>query len=218
MMSALRKYLIAGLLVWVPLAATILIVKLVIDLMDLTMLFIPEKLHPENLWGFSIPGTGLVLALGVVILTGLLAANLIGSRLVAIWENILGRIPLVRNIYNAFKQITTTILATDNKSFRKVVLLEFPRDGLWSVGFLTNPDIRIEAESLADDLVSVFVSTTPNPTTGFLLIMPRKKLIELDISVEEAFKLIMSIGVVLPDGTMKELLTEKAVAQTGPGS
>jgi len=215
MISTLRKYLIAGLLVWIPLAATVFIVKMVIDLMDLTILLIPDRFHPDNLWGFTLPGMGLVLALAVVILTGALAANLIGRRLVDLWENILGRIPLVRNIYNAFKQITTTILASDNKSFRQVVLLEFPRDGQWSVGFLTNPGIEIDSESLEKDLVSVFVSTTPNPTTGFLLILSRKRIIELDITVEEAFKMIMSIGVVVPESRIKELLPEKEVAQTG---
>lgn len=218
MISSLRKYLIAGLLVWIPLAATVFIVKLVIDLLDMTILLVPDRFHPENLWGFTIPGIGLVFALAVVILTGVLAANLIGRKLVDLWENILGRIPLVRNIYNAFKQITSTVLSAENKSFRKVVLVEFPKSGLWSVGFLTNSGIRIESDSLEDKLVSVFISTTPNPTTGFVVILPREQLIELDISVEEAFKLIMSMGVITPDKPIKELLREKKVAQNTSGS
>jgi uncharacterized membrane protein len=211
-MSTLRKYLIAGLLVWLPLAATIFIIKLVVDLMDLTILLLPENLHPQNLWGFTIPGMGLILALTVLILTGALAANLIGRSMVELWENVLGRIPLVRNIYNAFKQITSTVLASDNKSFRKVVLVEFPLSGVWSIGFLTNTDIQINSARMEKDLVAVFVSTTPNPTTGFLLLLPEAKIIELDISIEEAFKLIMSIGVVVPEKEMQELLQDRAVA------
>ena len=217
-MSTLRKYLIAGLLVWIPLAATFFILKLVIDVMDMTILFLPEAFHPQNLWGFTIPGLGLILALAILILTGALAANLIGRRLVEIWENILGRIPLVRNIYNAFKQISTTVLASDNKSFRKVVLVEFPKDGLWSIGFLTNPDIDIQLQSLDPEISAIFISTTPNPTTGFLILMPKSKIIELDISIEEAFKLIMSIGVVVPDKSINELLRGNNVAQSTPGS
>lgn len=217
-MATLRKYLIAGLLVWIPLAATLFIVKVLIDLMDLTILLLPVSLRPDNLWGFTIPGMGLILALIVLILTGALAANLIGRRLVDLWENILGRIPLVRNIYNAFKKIATTILSAENKSFRKVVLVEFPKSGVWSMGFLTNPDIRINSPTIQDKLIAVFVSTTPNPTTGFFILLPKNKVVELDISVEEAFKLIISIGVVMPDKEMKELLQDKNVAQFGHDS
>ena len=212
-MSALRKYLIAGLLVWVPLAATFLIIKLVIDLMDMIILLFPDKFRPEILWGITIPGAGLVIALGIVTITGVLAANLIGRQLVDLWENLLGRIPLVRNIYNAVKQITTTLLASDNKSFRKAVLIEFPRKGLWSIGFLTNPNIELDVELLKDGMVSVFISTTPNPTTGFLVIVPSSRIIELDISVEEAFKMIMSVGVVVPEKPIKESLVTKKVAE-----
>jgi len=218
MMSTIRKYLIAGLLVWVPLAATVLIIKLVIDLMDMTLLLFPEGLHPQNLWGFTIPGTGLILALIVVFVTGVLAANLLGRRLVVIWENILGRIPLIRNVYNAFKQITHSILSSENKSFRKVVLIEFPSQGMWSIGFLTNPAIKIESKPLEDELISVFVSTTPNPTTGFLIMLPKNKVIELDMTIEDAFKAVMSMGVIVPDGPMKESLLAKTVAQTTAAS
>ena len=213
-MTTLRKYLITGLLVWIPVAATFFIIKLVIDLMDMTILLLPEQLQPENLWGFAIPGMGIILALAVLILTGALAANLVGRQVVDLWENLLGRIPLVRNIYNAFKQIATTLLSSDNRSFRKAVLVEFPSGGLWSLGFLTNTDISIEASALEDKLVSVFVSTTPNPTTGFLILVDPGKVIELNISIEEAFKMIMSIGVILPEKDMRALLTENGVAKT----
>jgi uncharacterized membrane protein len=218
MMSNIRKYLIAGLLVWVPLAATVLIIKLVIDLMDMTLLLFPERLHPENLWGFTIPGTGLILAVIVVFVTGVLAANLLGRKLVDVWENILGRIPLIRNVYNAFKQITHSVLSSENKSFRKVVLIEFPNQGMWSIGFLTNPDIKIESNSLDNELIAVFVSTTPNPTTGFLVMLPKNKVIELDITIEDAFKLVMSMGVIVPNSTIKDSLLAKTVAQTAAAS
>jgi len=217
-MSTLRKYLIASLLVWIPLAATFFILKLVIDIMDITIRLLPDAFHPENLWGFTIPGLGLILALAILILTGALATNLIGRKLVDVWESILGRIPLVRNIYNAFKQISTTILASDNKSFRKVVLVEFPKDGLWRIGFLTNPDINIRSRSLDPEISAIFISTTPNPTTGFLIMMQKSKIIELDISIEEAFKLIMSIGVVVPDKSINELIVDNNVAHSTPGS
>ncbi len=213
MMSNLRKYLITGLLVWIPVAATFFIIKLVIDIMDMTILLLPEGLQPQNLWGIAVPGLGIVLALAVLILTGALAANLVGRQVVDLWEGLLGRIPLVRNIYNAFKQIATTLLSSDNKSFRKVVLVEFPSGGLWSFGFLTNSDIDIKSETFTGGLVSVFVSTTPNPTTGFLILVESSKVIELDITVEEAFKMIMSIGVILPENEMRAILKENRVAK-----
>ncbi len=218
MMSNLRKYLITGLLVWIPVAATFFIIKLVIDIMDMTILLLSEGLQPQNLWGIAVPGLGIVLALAVLILTGALAANLVGRQVVDLWEGLLGRIPLVRNIYNAFKQIATTLLSSDNKSFRKVVLVEFPSGGLWSFGFLTNSDIDIKSETFTGGLVSVFVSTTPNPTTGFLILVESSKVIELDITVEEAFKMIMSIGVILPENEMRAILKENRVAKTPSAS
>ena len=218
MMTTLRKYLIAGLLVWVPLAATVVIIKLVIDMMDMILLLFPEQYHPDKVWGFTLPGTGLLLALLILLVTGFLAANLIGRRLVHLWEHVLGRIPLVRNIYNAFKQITRTVLASDNKSFRKVVLIEFPTPGLWSVCFLTNEGINIDSKALLANMCSVFVPTTPIPTTGFNIILPKDKVIELDITIEEAFRMIMSMGVVMPDRQIREILAAATVAKSAPAS
>ena len=135
-----------------------------------------------------------------------------------LWEHVLGRIPLVRNIYNAFKQITRTVLASDNKSFRKVVLIEFPTPGLWSVCFLTNEGINIDSKALLADMCSVFVPTTPIPTTGFNIILPKDKVIELDITIEEAFRMIMSMGVVMPDRQIREILAAASVAKSAPAS
>lgn len=218
MIAMLRKYLIAGLLVWVPLGATVVIIKLVIDMMDMLLLLFPEQYHPQNLWGFVVPGTGLLLALLILMLTGFLAANLIGRRLVQLWEMILGRIPLVRNIYNAFKQITSSVLSSDNTSFRKVVLVEFPSQGMWNIGFLTNDKVQIDSPALQGASMCVFVPTTPVPTTGFNIILPPDRIIELDMTIEEAFRMIMSMGVVMPDRQIREILASRPVAQSAPGS
>ena len=156
-MSALKKYIIAGLLVWLPFAATIVIVKLLIDLMDKTILLLPPEWQPANVLGFSIPGFGLVLAISVFLLTGVLAANLFGRRFVEMWERILNRIPLVRSIYSSVKQISSTIFDPSGKSFRKVVMLQYPRKGIWSIGFLTNDNLLFEVNDNDDiDMSGVF--------------------------------------------------------------
>lgn len=215
-MATLRKYLIAGLLVWLPLAATYFIIRLVLDLLDRTILLLPPEYRPESLFGFNIPGLGLILALAVLFLTGVLAANFLGKRLVLISENLLNRIPLVRTIYNSVKQITSTVLMTDNKSFSKVVLVEFPRRGTWSMGFLTNDAINLGPVRMVDDLVTVFVATTPNPTTGFLIAVKRSEVIELEISVEEAVKYVMSMGVIVPDGIFSRIKAMNHLADSAP--
>ena len=202
--------MIAGLLVWLPLAATVVIIKLVINLLDKIILILPLQYQPESLFGFYIPGFGLLLALGVLVLTGMLAANLLGRELVAVWESILSRIPVVRSIYNAVKQIVDTVLTSKGKSFRKVVMAEYPRKGIWSIGFLTNETVAMECSGLDKEMLAVFLPTTPNPTSGFIILFPRDEIIELDMSVEDGFKFIISIGVVVPDGPMKESLLKPA--------
>ena len=142
------------------------------------------------------------------------AANLFGRRLVEFWEAILSRIPLVRSIYSSVKQISTTILDSNGKSFRKVVMLQYPRKGIWSIGFLTNEDVSTDIEGLNEDLVAVFVPTTPNPTSGFIIMAPRDDITELDMSVEEGFKFIISMGVIIPDGPIRTELTRNKVAQS----
>lgn len=215
-MATLRKYLIAGLLVWLPLAATYFIIRLVLELLDRTILLLPPEYRPESLFGFSIPGLGLILALAVLFLTGVLAANFLGKRLVLISENVLNRIPLVRTIYNSVKQITSTVLMTDNKSFSKVVMVEFPRQGAWSMGFLTNDTINHSPVRSGDDLVIVFVATTPNPTTGFLIAVKRSEVVELEISMEEAVKYVMSMGVIVPDKIFSRIKAMNHLADSGP--
>ena len=217
-MATLRKYIIAGLLVWLPFAATIVIVKFRIDLMDKTVLLVPPDWQPANLLGFSIPGFGIIIALSILLLTGMLAANLFGRRFVEMWERILNRIPLVRSIYSSVKQISSTIFDPSGKSFRKVVLLEYPRKGLWSIGFLTNDSMGDELCSVDDTLVSVFIPTTPNPTSGFIIMTRKDEITELNMNVEEAFKFVISMGVIIPDnGTLEELKQNK-VAQSSADS
>ncbi len=218
MMSTLRKYLIAGLLVWIPLAVTVFIASVVINLMDMSIQWLPENYRPENLLGFTLPGMGLIFTIIILIITGALASNLLGRKLVAFWEGLLGRIPLIRNVYNALKQITTTLLARDNKAFRKVVLVQFPEKDMWSMGFLTNPDIKIDSERFHEEMVAVFISTTPNPTTGFLIIVPKREVVEVDLSIEEAFKMVMSIGVVVPEKNIKGLMKDNNVANSNSDS
>lgn len=218
-MGTLRKYIIAGLLVWLPLAATVAIMKLVIDLLDRLILLLPPDYQPANVLGFSVPGYGIVLAIAILLLTGMLASNLFGRRLFDVWESILNRLPLVRTIYNSVKQISSTLLDSQGKSFRKVVALEYPRKGLWSIGFLTNEDIRHDLDPIDNDnMTGVFVPTTPNPTSGFILMVPRKEIVELDMTIEEGFKFIISMGVIIPDGPLKTKLTSNKVAQNAAGS
>lgn len=218
MMATLRRYLIAGLLVWLPLAATVFIIRMVIGLLDKTMLLLPLEYRPEALFGFSIPGMGLILSIIILIVTGMLAANLIGRRLVESWENILGRIPLVRSVYNAFKQISSTLLDSTGKSFRKVVLVEYPKEGVWSLGFLTNEHVEVETPAIKDKMAAVFIPTTPNPTSGFLVVMTKDAVQELDMTVEEGFKFIISIGVIIPEEHVRALRDTGKVAQSTAGS
>ena len=213
-MQALRKYIIAGLLVWLPFAATIVIVKLLIDLMDKTILLLPPEWQPANLLGFSIPGFGFILAISILLLTGVLAANLFGRRFVEMWERVLNRIPLVRSIYSSVKQISSTIFNPSGKSFRKVVMLQYPRKGLWSIGFLTNDNLGGEMTAIDDRLVSVFIPTTPNPTSGFIIMVRSDELTELDMNIEEAFKFIISMGVIISDSTAHKELRRNKVAQS----
>jgi len=199
-MRLLRKYLIAGLLVWLPLAATVVVIKLLIDLLDKTILLFPPEWRPETLFGFSIPGFGIFIGVLILILTGVFAANLFGRKLVDFWEAILGRIPLVRTIYSSVKQVLETLFTSNNESFRRVVLIEYPRKGIWSLGFQTNEALAAAREASGNDLVSVFVPTTPNPTSGFIIMLPSEDINLLDISVEDGFKFIISMGVIVPEG------------------
>jgi uncharacterized membrane protein len=194
----LKKYLIAGILVWLPLGVTVLVVKLFIDLMDRTLLLIPQQYRPEELLGMSIPGFGVILSVIIILITGMIAANLLGGKLVALWELILSRIPLVRSVYSAVKQLTETLFSSSGQSFRKVLMIEYPRKGLWTLAFQTGNGSGEAQQKTGEDVVNVYVPTTPNPTSGFFLMVPKQDVIELDMSVDEGLKMIISMGVVVP--------------------
>lgn len=202
----MRKYLIAGLLVWMPLGITFLVIRAIVGLLDRTLLLLPEMYQPDNLIGFHIPGLGVALAVLLVLATGMIVANFLGKRMVVAWEHFLARIPLVRTLYAGVKQIMEAVLATDAKSFRKVLLLEYPRKGLWSLAFMTSDSLGEVQEKTEDEVISVFIPTTPNPTSGFVIMVPKQDVIELDISVEDGLKMIISMGVVVPPTKREEML------------
>jgi uncharacterized membrane protein len=198
-MGGLRRYLVAGLLVWVPLGVTVLIVKLMVDMMDQTLLLLPESLRPEQLIGFRVPGLGLVLTFVVVLTTGMVVTNLFGRQLVQLWERLLDRIPFVRSIYGAVKQVAETMFSGSGKSFRKVVLVEYPHRDSWTIAFLTGEGSGEIRDKTGRDLLTVFVPTTPNPTSGFFLMVPRERALVLDMSVDDGLKMLLSVGVVVPE-------------------
>ncbi|MGA2563262.1 MAG: DUF502 domain-containing protein [Steroidobacteraceae bacterium] len=193
-----RRYLIAGLLVWLPIIATVLVVRFILHLVDQTLLLLPRSLQPEALLGMHIPGLGAVLAVLVLLATGLLVTNIVGRSLVRAWEDLLNRIPFVRAIYGGVKSFSTTILSNSGNSFKKVLMIEYPRAGLWSIGFQTASDVRITPLQGREAQLCVFIPTTPNPTSGFIVLIPRSQAIELDMSVDAAMKMIVTLGVIMP--------------------
>lgn len=199
MLSVLKRYLIAGLLVWLPLGVTIAALIFLVNLFDKSLLLLPQHWRPEYWLGFKIPGFGIIVSLTLILVTGMLVANFLGNRLMRLWETFLERIPLVRGIYSAVKQLTEAVLGTGDQSFQKVFLVEYPRRGLWTLGFQTSTT-RGEAQCKtgADEIVNLFVPTTPNPTSGFFIIADRSDIIELEMGVDEALKMVISGGVVVP--------------------
>ncbi len=197
-MKQLRRYLVAGLLVWIPLGVTILIGGFIVRLMDRSLRFIPEQYRPEEWLGFAIPGLGIILTLLVVLITGLLAANFVGRSLVSFWESLLERIPIVRTVYSAAKKFAEVVFSESSQSFKKVLLIEYPREGLYSLAFQTATDLGEVQGRTGEPVVCTFVPTTPNPTSGYIIIVPKKDIIELDMEIDEAFKMIVSLGVVVP--------------------
>jgi uncharacterized membrane protein len=196
--EALKRYLIAGLLVWVPLGITIWVLQLLISTLDQTLLLVPSGARPEALFGFHIPGLGALLAFAILLLTGVVAANFFGARLILLWESVLGRIPVVKSIYSSVKQVSDTLLSDSGNAFRKALLVEYPYQGSWTIAFQTGVPALSIAGLLGSEHVSVYVPTTPNPTSGFFLMLPRSRVHELDMTVDEALKYIISMGVVAP--------------------
>ena len=194
----LKKYFITGLLIWVPLGITLWVLHLLVSSMDQTLLLLPEEFQTEHWLGMHVPGMGVVLTFVVVFGTGLIAANMLGQRLLRFWENILSRIPVFKSIYNSVKQVSDTLFSSSGHAFRKALLVQYPRDGSWTIAFLTGQPGGDVVNHLQGEYWSVYVPTTPNPTSGFFLMMPKSDVIVLDMSVDEALKYIISMGVVAP--------------------
>ncbi|MCA3217970.1 MAG: DUF502 domain-containing protein [Burkholderiales bacterium] len=197
----MRKYFITGLLIWVPLGITLWVLHAILGTLDRTLDLLPGAWHPDRLLGFHLPGFGLLLTLLIVLVTGVLAANFIGARLLRWWENLLSRIPIVRSIYSSVKQVSDTMLSPKGNAFRKAALVEFPRRGQWAIGLVVgSPGAAIE-QVLGANVVTVFVPTAPNPTSGYTVIVPPSELKECDMSVDDALRFIVSLGVVTPSGS-----------------
>lgn len=194
----IKRYFITGLLIWVPLSITFWVLSLIVGTLDQSLQLLPEAIHPQRLVGFPIPGAGAVLTLAMIFLTGLLATNFIGQKLVSWWEKLLARIPVVNSVYNSVKQVSDTIFSPNGNAFRKAVLVNYPHRESWTIAFLTGQPGGDVINHLDGDHVSVYVPTTPNPTSGFFLMMPASKVIELEMTVDEALKYIISMGVVAP--------------------
>jgi uncharacterized membrane protein len=198
MMARLRRYFVAGLLVWLPLVATYLVLSFSIQLIDRSLLLLPPSIRPENLIGFQIPGLGVILTLLLVIITGVIVANFFGRRLVSVWESLLSRIPLVRTVYGAVKQITASLFSDAGQSFREMVLVEYPRKGIWVLAFVTGDTPKKFQQVAGQDLINIYVPTTPNPTSGVYVMVPRADVKRLDVPVEVGLKMILSAGVINP--------------------
>ncbi len=199
-MNALRKWLLSGLLVIVPLAITVFVLDWVIAKLDTTLLILPNDWQPDKLLGFHIPGFGVLLALAIVLSVGAITSNFVGKKLVKWGDALLGRIPVVRSIYSSVKQVSDTLFSESGNAFRVAVLIQWPREGVWSIGFVTGSPGGDVATYLREDFLSVYVPTTPNPTGGYFVMLRRSDCIELDMSIDEALKYIVSMGVVVPVG------------------
>ena len=198
-MKKLRTIIVAGLLVWIPLGLTIFVIKLLIDLLGQTYLLIPAALRPENLIGTEIPGIGVIVAIIVVLLTGLVTANYFGKSIVKAWDAFLDRIPLIRSIYSPLKKFSELVLSDQTQSFSKVLLIEYPRKGIYSLCFQTSKELGEVQNQDGEEMVCVYIPTTPNPTSGYIVLVPQNEVKELKMSVEDALKMIISLGVVVPD-------------------
>ena len=194
----LRNYLISGLLFWIPLILTIIVIKFFIEFINN---LVPKEYLPETIFNLdtNIPGSGIILLFFIILITGVLVTNILGRRLLILWEKLLNRIPGFRNIYNILKKVSDTVLNTSSQSFKKAFMIQYPSKGIWVIAFQSG-DYRGQSETIiGEETINLFVPTTPNPTSGFFVLIPKKDAFELDISVEDAFKLVISAGVVTPN-------------------
>ena len=201
----MKKYFITGLLIWIPLSFTVMVLAFVVNTLDNWILpWLPQHLHPQTILGFNIPGLGVVVGIFILFVTGVIGANVLGQRIVRFWEALLGHIPVVKSLYYSIKQVSDTLFSDSGKAFSKALLVQYPRKGIWTIAFLTGTPGENITQRLGGDYVSVYVPTTPNPTSGFFLMLPSADVIELDMSVDEALKYIISMGVVAPPSRTPE--------------
>ncbi|MDR2926163.1 MAG: DUF502 domain-containing protein [Azoarcus sp.] len=201
----MKRYFITGLLIWIPLSITGAVLAWIVNTLDgWVMPWLPQHIQPQTILGFNIPGLGVVLCALILFATGVIGANVLGQRIVRFWESMLARIPVVKSLYYSIKQVSDTLFSDSGKAFSKALLVQYPREGIWTIAFLTGTPSQDIAQQLAGDYISVYVPTTPNPTSGFFLMLPLADVIELDMSVDEALKYIISMGVVAPPSRSPE--------------
>ncbi len=205
----MKKYFITGLLVLVPLFITVWVLSSLIGMMDQSLLLLPESWRPKAQFGLEIPGMGALLTLLIIFVTGLIATNFFGRHVIRLWEALLARVPVVKSIYASVKQVSDTLFSDSGNAFRQAVLVQFPREGAWTIAFITGHPGGDVANHLQGDYVSVYVPTTPNPTGGYFLMIARAEVIDLDMSVDEALKYIISMGVVAPPEKLIPQLLKK---------
>lgn len=198
MLPVFKRYIITGLLVLVPLVITLWVVKTLVGIMDQSLLLLPQGWRPEALLGYAVPGIGALLTVLIVLVTGMIATNFFGRRIILFWEGLLARVPVVKSIYYSVKQVSDTLFSDSGQAFRKALLVQYPRAGCWTIAFQTGSPSGDVARHLPGEHISVYVPTTPNPTSGFFLMMPVDEVVELDMSVDDALKYIISMGVVAP--------------------
>jgi uncharacterized membrane protein len=212
----IRNYLIGGLLIWIPIMVTVWVVRFLSGILDQSLLLLPPSWRPEAVFGTYVPGVGVILSLLLLLLTGVVVKNLFGGQMVAGLESLVRRIPVVGAVYTGAKTFSETVLTDKGKSFKQVVMVEFPRKGVYSIGFITSHELE-EAQARTEQVVTcVFVPTTPNPTTGFIILVPREEIIHMDMTVDEAFRMLLTLGVVVPTWKDKPVDGRLAPPRTGP--
>ena len=212
----LRNYLIGGLLIWIPIMVTVWVVRFVARILDQSLVLLPRAWRPETLVGSYVPGVGVILSLLLLFLTGVLVKNLFGGRIIAWLESQVRRIPVIGPVYSGAKTFSETVLTDTGQSFKQVVMVEFPRKGVFSIGFITSHELEEAQAKTAQDVTCVFVPTTPNPTTGFIILVPKDEVVMMDMTVDEAFKMLLTLGVVVPTWRNKPVDGHLASQQTEP--
>ena len=215
--KALKKYLITGVLVWLPIAVTIWAMTYIISAADRLISLLPESWQPQHFWGFNIPGLGIVAAAVVLFVTGVFAANVLGRRILGAWDSLLGRIPVVKSIYSSVKKVSESLLSDSSRSFKTPVLVPFPHPGIWTIAFVSGhiPDKLKGSLPQDDDYISVYVPTTPNPTGGYYIMVKKSDVRELEMSVDQALKYVISLGMVMPDDLPVKVLPAQKPSEDG---